>query len=325
MGEWERPLKNADWPTVLQLCTQVLAGRSKDLQVAVQWLDAAVHLHQVDGLVAGIELLCGLVEQHWDGLHPRLDENEVGDEACEARIAPLVWLNETLPHTLRMDLVLLPLPGRKPPRLTLEDWDRQGRGLIDENSSDVEHALPTRDQLLRILAQPQSLAHITHMQAGLKQALGNWESLCSLVDRRLGRQGPSLAHVSQSLLQLLRLATRWLPPSPHSSADTTSHEGAGQQLPPVHAPAIIGNSTGPLAITMTSGFQLNSREAAYQMLETIANYLKIIEPHSPTPYLVQRAINWGKLPLPELMLAMLREEGDMNRVFHLLNIPGPAD
>jgi predicted component of type VI protein secretion system len=71
--------------------------------------------------------------------------------------------------------------------------------------------------------------------------------------------------------------------------------------------------------------QINSREAAYQMLESIVDYLKTIEPHSPTPYLIQRAINWGKLPLPELMLALLREEGDMNRVFHLLNIPGPAD
>jgi len=33
-GVWTAPLKKADWPAVTRLCTQVLATRSKDVQVA---------------------------------------------------------------------------------------------------------------------------------------------------------------------------------------------------------------------------------------------------------------------------------------------------
>ena len=36
-GVWTRDVKRADWPTVERLCTDILFGRSKDLQVAC-WL-----------------------------------------------------------------------------------------------------------------------------------------------------------------------------------------------------------------------------------------------------------------------------------------------
>ena len=56
-GEWERALKKADWPLVVSLCSQTLRERSKDLQVAAWLTEAWIHLHQVDGLRAGIRLI----------------------------------------------------------------------------------------------------------------------------------------------------------------------------------------------------------------------------------------------------------------------------
>ncbi len=63
-----------------------------------------------------------------------------------------------------------------------------------------------------------------------------------------------------------------------------------------------------------------NRDEAYQTLEALAQYLATIEPHSPTPYLVRRAVNWGRLPLPELMAEIMREEGDLNRMVQLLGL-----
>src|SRR4051812_25121958 len=37
-GEWQTELKQADWPTVVKDCTQLLATRSKDLRLAA-WLN----------------------------------------------------------------------------------------------------------------------------------------------------------------------------------------------------------------------------------------------------------------------------------------------
>lgn len=63
-----------------------------------------------------------------------------------------------------------------------------------------------------------------------------------------------------------------------------------------------------------------NRDEAYQTLEALARYLSAIEPHSPTPYLIRRAVNWGHLPLPELMAEIMEEEGDLNRLVQLLGL-----
>jgi type VI secretion system protein ImpA len=68
---------------------------------------------------------------------------------------------------------------------------------------------------------------------------------------------------------------------------------------------------------------INSREDAYRMLEAVAQYLQKTEPHSPTPYLVMRAVTWGRMSLGDLMQEIVREEGDMNRYFSLLGIKEP--
>ena len=65
---------------------------------------------------------------------------------------------------------------------------------------------------------------------------------------------------------------------------------------------------------------MTSRAEAYRLLELAAAYLEQTEPHSPTPYLIKRAITWGRLPLPELMQEVIQEEGDISRYFSLLGI-----
>ena len=68
---------------------------------------------------------------------------------------------------------------------------------------------------------------------------------------------------------------------------------------------------------------INSREDAYRMLDAVAEYLQRTEPHSPTPYLVKRAVTWGRMSLADLMQEIVREEGDIARYFSLLGIKEP--
>ena len=68
---------------------------------------------------------------------------------------------------------------------------------------------------------------------------------------------------------------------------------------------------------------INNREDAYRMLEAVADYLQRTEPHSPTPYLVKRAVSWGRMSLADLMQEIVREEGDIARYFSLLGIKEP--
>jgi type VI secretion system ImpA/VasJ family protein len=61
------------------------------------------------------------------------------------------------------------------------------------------------------------------------------------------------------------------------------------------------------------------RAEAYQQLSEIADYLMKIEPHSPTPYLIRRAVSWGEMSLAELLKELVGA-GNLTAVYSLLGI-----
>jgi type VI secretion system protein ImpA len=63
-----------------------------------------------------------------------------------------------------------------------------------------------------------------------------------------------------------------------------------------------------------------SRQQAYLMLANAADILASIEPHSPVPYLIRRAVELGRLPFPELIQAFVREQNVLETMFRELGI-----
>jgi type VI secretion system protein ImpA len=62
----------------------------------------------------------------------------------------------------------------------------------------------------------------------------------------------------------------------------------------------------------------------YQQLAEAAARLQQLEPHSPIPYLVQRAVELGALPFPELIRALIREPNVLSELNRELGIQEPA-
>jgi predicted component of type VI protein secretion system len=83
----------------------------------------------------------------------------------------------------------------------------------------------------------------------------------------------------------------------------------------------LASASAPGSAQAPTGQTVMNRESAYRQLEQIAEFLQRTEPHSPIPYLVRRAITWGRMPLPQLMQEMLKQEGDVQRLFGLLGVP----
>jgi len=319
MREWERPLKKADWRAIANDCA-VLLGKSKDLQLAAWLCDAWVRQHQIQGFNAGTDLLAGLVERQWDSLHPLVEDGD-----SEARVAPFVWLNESLPLTLRLHVPLVFLPDRKPASLNLADWDQ----IIVANTGrdhGAQQALPyTRDQLVGLL-DARNLQWLSDLQGDLQLAQEKWDALARGLDERLALEAPSLGKVADALRKLQRACVSLLDgrdpraantPAPASPAAAPIDEEPAMSAAPA-MPAAAQDApmpTGPIA----------SRQEAYRMLEAAAAYLQRTEPHSPTPYLVKRAVTWGQMSLADLMQEILREEGDLTRYFSLLGLNPPRD
>src|SRR3981189_690418 len=61
-GEWQRERKLADYTAVLKLAGDALATKSKDLQLAAWITEAALNKEGFPGLLAGLKLIRGLIE-----------------------------------------------------------------------------------------------------------------------------------------------------------------------------------------------------------------------------------------------------------------------
>lgn len=336
MGEWTRPLKRADWRAMETLCIQALSTSTKDLQVAGWLTEAWTRRHGLAGLLAGTRLLEGLCRDFWQDIHPRADD---GDN--EVRTAPLFWANDTLSQTLFLHVALMPRADGSPPYLLLHDWQRTVATEFaagGSRDSKAEGATSRQEMLQEALAHIPGLVRLDELAQQTQVA---WDALTRLLDDKLGDESPSLSKVAETLKQM-RLAVRSLlqhhdpRDALQDPANTETHPlAAAMETPPMEDdamppfpanPAMPEGAENPatpvttLASSAAFTGKVTSRAEAYRLLELAAAFLEQTEPHSPTPYLIKRAITWGRLPLPELMQEVIQEEGDISRYFSLLGI-----
>jgi len=94
-------------------------------------------------------------------------------------------------------------------------------------------------------------------------------------------------------------------------------------VPPEEAPASgAGTRDADAEAGAPPAPRIRSREEAYQLLAEIAEFLLRAEPHSPTPYLIKRAVAWGRMPLAEVLQELVRDPNDLRAVYSLLGIEG---
>src|SRR4029077_16859635 len=87
-------------------------------------------------------------------------------------------------------------------------------------------------------------------------------------------------------------------------------------------------ATGPGgAAGSAAGSHPGSRAEVYRQLARAAAVLRQLEPHSPIPYLIQRAVELGNKPFPELIKALIRDANvlhELNREFGIKEETPPA-
>lgn len=304
MGQWERPLKKADWALIETRCKTVLEHRSKDLQIAAWLAEAWTRQFGVDGLYRGLSLIDGLLRRYWEPLHPM-----VSDGDADARIAPLEWMNASFAMMIRLHVPLLRIHTRKPPVLTLVDWDRMtARELSTHGAHDDKGEPPmSRTEVISYAHQRLGREMAQRLQV-VQRCLNCLETMLAFVDLQLGAESPNLSKLKGALVAMERVLQQLAPE--HKEEEIMPDE-------PQSMEAGLSAKVAPAA-ALLSGWK--NRDEAYATLEAIADYLSLVEPHSPTPYLLRRAVNWGRMPLPELMAEIIREEGDLNRLVNMLGL-----
>ena len=312
-GVWERKLKKADWEAVERICREALEQRSKDMQLAVWWLEAAVYLHGFEGCLMGLRLVTGLIEAFWDGLYPLPDDGDM-----ETRVGPLVWLNEKAAFKLK--LVPITAPRTTDERTyTYADWEHalhleklavKDKSLIDRAESEGQ---ATRARFLgSVMFTPA--AFYAQQARRIDESLSELARINRLVDERCGPQAPSLNAFRQTLEEIQARVKGFL----KEKQGDAEPEAVPDSEPVGDAGAV--EATGSPA---RSSLSIHSREEAYTLLTAAADYLSVHEPHSPTPHLVRRAVSWGRMSLTELLQELIDDDGNLRQIYQLLGLRVP--
>jgi type VI secretion system protein ImpA len=84
-------------------------------------------------------------------------------------------------------------------------------------------------------------------------------------------------------------------------------EASSEETPQEEAGSTPGDENAG-GTTEPRGKRPITRADLYTRLEEIAESLGTLEPHSPVPYMIRRAVALGRLPFPEMMKKLLRPD-----------------
>lgn len=335
-GDWQRELKVADWPKVIQLATTALTTKTKDLQIGAWLTEAWVRHDRLDrlaGLRDGLYLLRGLLEGFWEHLYPEIDPED-DEGALTARANVLIDLEGRLAISIKEIPLTQSTAGFNcsyaqweeskqfdiPENIEALSYDEQSRANELKQRAAAEKRTTSEDWRKAKTATPRAFYEDRHALSG--QCWEELKALDALVDAQFKREAPGLKALDKSLDEVHTLIERLV--KEKRLAEPTPEELAaagGASATPVQQQS--GDGTGPAGALSTG--PIRNRKEALRRLAEVAEYFRATEPHSPVYHLVQRAVRWGEMPLEAWLGEVIKDGSVLAQLQDTLGIKSPSE
>lgn len=257
------PAEPPNWPTSRELAEQLL-GQTRDLRVAMFWARAVVNLEGLEGLPAGLALVHGMLDRHWDEVHPRPDPDDGDTFARLSVLGSLDALDGLLGDVRQAQLIA----------------DRRLGGLrVRTVELALEKLAPRADEDVLSPAQIEgTLGDLPELaerlRVALEESLQSLKELQSLMNDRFGIE---YAVEVKSLREMLVGVQSLLPKSGGAPGETIESDVSdGIQL---NTNRRSGNGVS----------SVESRQDAVRAIQLVCAYLERSEPTNPAQLLLRRA------------------------------------
>jgi len=317
-GDWQTDLKRSDWDLTITLAAQGLAHDSKDLML-VGWLcEGLAQKHHFTGITFGLTVAERVLDTFWDDLYPGLEEG------LEERAARLTWLSTTLAAVVGA----LPITQGDAFGLMHYDESRQMENLALQNPQAMTAALnegkinAERFQRSVVLTDND---HLLSKAAQVNDSLQACQKLQATVNRLFTAEAPGFAGLAEVLERVAQLVEKLLKDrgvaldvpadEPLSASPATDTATTAQNADTV----VATRDTAPAPLRTTP----LTRDEAFTMLASIAQFFKQTEPQSPVPYLIERAIKWGNMPLEGWLSDVIKDSNVVDSIRDVLGTKTP--
>jgi type VI secretion system protein ImpA len=297
-GMEERDRKVADNSQVIRLTKDVLANKTKDLQLAAWLTEALLKQQGFAGLKDGLALCYGLTEKFWDTVYPELEEGD-----AQARGAPLGFVGT------RLEIPIKLVPVVEKAAYGSLDY-QQSREVGYEDQAKTDDAKKKRAQLIKdgkIAPEVFDKAFedtpkkfYAQAEKDLDTSLQILAQLKDVCDAKFTDEGPSFGPLRTALEATRHIIHGFLQKkrekepdpveevAPQAGADGDSAPAAGDASTAV--PARVG-----VYFSVETSSEPPDRMDAVRKIAEAAAFLRRREPKSPASYLMLRGLRWGEL------------------------------
>jgi type VI secretion system protein ImpA len=303
MGSVVKPAEPPEWRELKAACIDFL-GASKHLRPAVILCCSLLKLEGLAGFRDGLQIIRGLVEQHWAQIHPLLDPEDGNDP--QQRLNTLSTLTAprlSVTGWLQVADYLYKAPLCRPkgvPPLTLDDL--AGAKKAEAGGEGASAPAVDTAQVNRAF-QSANPEEIKANHEAVTQCLEAIAGLDAFLTSTLGAGGTinfeDLRSVLQQMDRLLGARLAGDAPASGEPAELVTGESA---------PA----SGGSLAAIPVSG-AIRSRGDVVRTLDSICEYYRQIEPGSPVPLLLRRAQKLASMNFVQAMQELALASPDQLR------------
>jgi type VI secretion system protein ImpA len=302
-GLWETESSPADFQAIVNLTSDALKTKSKDLQLAAWLTEAWIYEDGVPGLVAGLDLLRELLTRFWDTIYPEIED---GDD--ELRAASIDWVGSYFdPAKGSSPIFAL---QNSPLTVSGHSWFvyQESRRVGFESEVNGNPARKSaRDAALKEGKLAPELfdkdfeatkkPFYKSLEADLKSAQSSLQSLDELCREKF-QDPPSFTPLRKAIEEVAHVAHILLLKKLEKEPDIVEPESIpeGKAAADDSAPVPVAGQTQPEVdlSQLESGAIKNEAQAMLHVVAA-AQYIRRLNPASPASYLLLRALRWGEL------------------------------
>lgn len=334
-----------NWNALGKVCRACLIENAKDVEIFGWYISAQLFSPDPLGnMRSAVADLLQVIERYWDELHPKppVEKLKSDDDAGRARewaefkIKPMWQLAGESEGTGILAMPLL--------NLSLIGSINYTQFYSAERSGKLESL---KAQAVSFFGgEREKITERIHALAGIEADIKRIEVLVNENCSRVAAKTISFQFLLKSVTNLLN-AIKFLLADSYSvwpldvqedrtendvvNSDNTADDGAKQQNESSEVPQSqeVIQSIGELQQAQGANVQspalavgcLSNRDQAFTELRKISEFFQRTEPHSPVHMLLERAIRWGYMPLPELLAEMVGENDQvMGRISQMAGL-----
>ncbi len=284
VGDMVVPAEDPNWSEVRTKAIALL-GRTLDLRIGMQTLAALIETEGFDGMRDGLALLRGMVSDHWEGVHPRLDPEDDNDPTERMNIVASL---AAPPDAFGDDTMRIQQRARSCPFTASASLGRYG--LRDVQIANGEMSAsgdgePASMSTIKAALSDTSAEQLQAVSQSIADSIASVDEIDRTLTDRVGSgQAPDLGAFRSLLQSIAAQVDTGLAERGYATSGDTASEVS--EAAPADAVDTATSST-PAAPQPTGA--ITSRQDVLDALDRICAYYVASEPSSPVPVLLVRA------------------------------------